>query len=164
MGFLDTAPGTDLPAFYNVVHAVGKSCPNWRDDVKLIQYLLIALYEKSAELKLSKPGGEMAVTGYCGPVTMHWIMKFQMDCNQRSPRSVAMDGRIDRIRQKDFIGSISKTLYGLSVLNFTVAEFNPAAFAALPALVPLQNPLNVPPPSWDMVNQQPQIVPASGGM
>ena len=163
MGFIDTASGTDLPVFYNVVHAVGKGCPNQPDDVKMIQYLLMALYEKSAELGLSKPGGEMAVTGYCGPVTMHWIMKFQMDCNQRSSGSVAMDGRIDRIRQKNFIGSISQTLYGLSVLNATVSEFNPLAFAALPTVVPLQNSLTVPPPSYDTVGS-PQIVPASGGM
>lgn len=37
MGLIDTAPGTTLPVFYNVVHAVGKNCPNMRDDVKLGQ-------------------------------------------------------------------------------------------------------------------------------
>lgn len=163
MGFIDTAPGTTLPLFYNVVRAVGNGCPNHSDDVKLVQYLLMAFYEKSAEIGVSRPGGEMAVTGYCGPVTSHWIVKFQMDANKPHPGWVALDGRIDRIRQKNLKGSISGTFYSLAVLNSSVMQFNQPAIAALPLVVPLQNPLTVPPASPDVV-QPPQRVPASGGM
>jgi hypothetical protein len=180
MGFIDAAPGTTLPLFYNVVRAVGNGCPNQSADVKLIQYLLMAFYEKSAEIGVSRPGGEMALTGYCGPVTRQWILKFQMDANQARPGWVALDGQIDRIRQKNLKGSISGTFYTLAALNSAVSQSNPAAYAALTAVVPLQNPLTVPPPSADIVSQsgtenyqkntnlpystQPQVVPASGGM
>lgn len=162
MGFIDTAPGTTLPAFYNLVHAVGANCPNMRDDVKLVQYMLIALYEKGVAEGMTKPAGELAVTGICDSVTMNWILKFQMDAAKAHPGKIAVDNRIDRIRQKNFIGSISHTVYTLAALNASLLKLNPEAFVGLPAVIPLENPLSVPPPSWDVV-YQPQVVPASGG-
>jgi hypothetical protein len=164
MGFIDTAPGTTLPVFYNVVHAVGANCPNMRDDVKLIQYMLIALYEKAVAEGMSKPAGELTVTGVCDSVTMNWILKFQMDAGKAHPGKIAIDNRMDRVRQKSFVGSISKTVYTLAALNASLLKLNTEAFVALPGIIPLENPSNVPPPSWDVVNQKPQIVPASGGM
>ena len=162
MGFIDTAPGTKLPVFYNLVHAVGKGCPNMPDDVKLTQYLLKSVYAKAPQ---SKPAGDIQVTGYCDPITMNWILKFQMDAAQAHPGKILVDNRIDRIRQKDFIGSISHTVYTLGALNASVLKNNPEAFFAAPALIPLENPMNVPPPSWDVVSQSsPAVVPASGGM
>ena len=85
MGFIDTAPGTKLPVFYNVVHAVGKNCPNMSDDVKLIQYLLKAVYAKAPK---SKPAGDIQVTGSCDSITMNWILKFQMDAAQAYPFAI----------------------------------------------------------------------------
>lgn len=162
MGFIDTAPGTTLPVFYNLVHAVGKNCPNMTDDVKLVQYLLKTLY---AKLPQHKPAGEIEVTGACDPPTMNWILQFQMEAAQAHPGKVLVDNRIDRVRQKNFIGSISHTIYTLAALNASLLKNNPEAWIATPALIHLENPSNVPPPSWDVVQQSvPQIVPASGGM
>jgi hypothetical protein len=39
-----------------------------------------------------------------------------------------------------------------------VLNFNPAAFVMTPSLIPLENPMNVPPPSNDMVKG----IPVSG--
>lgn len=165
MGFIDTAPGTNLPVFYNVVHAVGANCPNVRDDVKLVQYLLIAFYEKAGVLGLTKPQGDIGVTGYCGPATMNWILKFQLDYAKTHPGDIAVDNRVDRIRQKNFFGSISKTRYTLAILNANVRDLNPEAFIALPGVIPLENPMDVPPPSWDVVSPEfYEPVPASGGI
>jgi hypothetical protein len=167
MGFIDAEPGTKMPVFYNLVHAVGKNCPNMTDDVKLVQYLLKSLY---AKLPQSKPSGEIQVTGACDPITMNWILRFQMEAAQSYPGKILVDNRIDRIRQKDFIGSISHTVYTLAALNASCITYCPEAFLATPALIHLENPLNVPPPSWDIVNQGSQripnegVVPASGGM
>ena len=160
MGFIDTAPGTNLPVFYNVVHAVGKQCPNMRDDVKLVQYLLMAYYDKLPPSE--RPKGEIAVTGYCGSATMNWILKFQLDFSKHFPGKVTVDNRVDRIRDKTaFKGSIRKTFYTLAILNINVAANNPEAFLALPSLVPLQNPANVPPPSWNVIHEM--QIPATGG-
>lgn len=161
MGFIDTAPGTNMPVFFNVVHAVGKNCPNVRDDVKLVQFLLMAFYDKQpSEIR---PKGDIAVTGFCGGATMNWILKFQLDVSLSHPGKIATDNRVDRIRDKTrLVGSISNTVYTLAFLNANVAVLNPEAFTALPALVPLENPLNVPPPSPDVIKEVP--VPATGGV
>jgi hypothetical protein len=167
MGFTDILPESDeLPVFYNVTHAVGQNAPNVPNDVKLVQYLLMAYYEKAG----NPPPGKMSVSGYCEPVTMRWILDFQMRLNKSFPNGVLLDGRIDRVRNNSIITSISKTQYTLVCLNNSVKFRNPYAFVKLPLFIPLENPLNVPPPSWDMVNQQSGgripagHVPASGGM
>lgn len=163
MGFIDTAPGKQLSVFYNVIHAVGSNCPNMRDDVKLIQYLLMAFYDRAVSDGVARPAGEIAVTGYCGPATINWILSFQRDYAKGHPGEILVDNRVDRIRDKsNFRGSISKTYYTLAVLNASVKKQNLEAFVGLPALIPLDNPFNVPPPGTDVV--QPQVVPASGGM
>ena len=162
MAFIDSAPGTVLPVFYNLVHAVGENCPNVRDDVKLVQYLLMAFYGKAVQNGVSKPHGDIAVTGFCGPATMNWILKFQLDYSKSNPGDIRVDKRIDRIRQKNFLGSITKTHYTLAILNSYVQTLNPEAFIALPGLIQLDNPMNVPPPSWDVVNRS--EVPVTGGI
>ena len=150
-----------MPVFYNVVHAVGQNCPNMSDDVKLVQYFLKSLYTK---LPQSKPGGEIQVTGACDSVTMNWILRFQTQAAHDYPGKILVDNRIDRIRQKDFIGSMSHTVYTLAALNASCMNYCPEAWIATPSLIHLENPLNVPPPSWDVVESTPQVVPASGGM
>lgn len=166
MGFLDTSERKALPVFYNVVHAVGKQCPNVRDDVMLIQYLFKAFYDK-AEVKKGwkKPPGEMKVTGLCGPTTMSWIIHFQRDVYKEAPGQISLDNRIDRVRNKSLVGSLTGTIYTLAWLNAGVANHNPEAFVLIPLLVPLTNPMNVPPPSIDIVREyEPMVVPATGGV
>ncbi len=160
MGFIDTSPA--LPAFYNLVHAVGKYSPNQKDDVMLVQYLLKNWYGV-VKPKEAVPKGEMKVDGVCGGVTLNWILKFQLDL-MLSKRSIYADGRIDRIRNTATLtGDISHTTYTLAWLNSFVGSSNPTAFIRLPQFVPLQNIGTVPPPSNDMVFP-PRQVPATGGL
>lgn len=153
MGFIDNSSDPDLPMFYNVVRAVGKQCPNVGDDVKLVQYLLIAFYDKAQASSpvYSRPKGHMTVDGICGPVTLNWILKFQLDVNTRHPGTLAADNRVDRVRNKNLIGSFTNTAYTLAVLNKFVKKINPSAFAYTPHAVPLQSAAGVPPPSPDVV-------------
>jgi len=160
MGFIDTTNNPRLPSFYNVVHAVGSACPNLGNDVRLIQYLLKAFYEKAPDLK--SPGGAMTVDGFCGPTTQAWINRFQMDMNRYSG-IVAQDGRMDRVRNNSVTSSISRTVYSLALLNRWTAASNPSAWIMVPSVVPLENPMSVPPPSWDVMPQE-QNVPESGGV
>jgi hypothetical protein len=164
MGFIDNSNDPNLPVFYNVIHAVGKQCPNVRDDVKLVQYLLMSFYERALPVSAiyTKPKGDMKVDGICGPVTLNWILKFQLDVNQRHPGTVAADNRVDRVRNKDLVGEISGTVYTLAVLNRFTLKVNPEAWVATPSLIPLENPANVPPPSMDMV--LPLVIQASGAI
>lgn len=153
MGFIDNSTDPDLPVFYNLVHAVGKQCPNKSNDVKLVQYLLIAFYDKalSSSNVYTKPKGNLTIDGVCGPVTLNWILKFQLDVNTRYPGTVAADNRVDRVRNKDFKGSFSGTIYTLAVLNKFTQKVNQQAYIALPKSVPLENSGTVPPPSFDTI-------------
>ncbi len=110
--------------FYNVVHAVGHQCPNMRDDVKLVQYLLKAFYENAPDT--SKPNGIMAVDGLCGPTNRGGINRFEMDMT--GPGQVAFDGRIDRVRDQSMTSSVSQTYYALVLLNRWTIKFNPGAW------------------------------------
>lgn len=153
MGFIDNSTDPGLPVFYNVVHAVGVNCPNARDDVKLVQYLLIAFYDKALPYSgvYTKPKGDMKVDGVCGPVTNNWILKFQLDVNTRYPGTLAADNRVDRVRNKDLKGSFTGMAYTLALLNKFVSKINPEAFIMLPQVISLQNSADVPPPSWDTI-------------
>ncbi len=127
------------------------------DDVKLVQYLLKIYYETvSIDFR---PKGNMTVDGVCGPVTRNWILKFQLDCNHEYPGEILVDGRVDRIRNQNLKGAISKTTYSLSFLNSSAAHYNPEGFAATPTLIPLQNPASVPLPSVDVVNENQIVTP-----
>ncbi len=162
MGFIDSAP--EQPYFYNVVHAVGANCPNQRDDVMMVQYMLRNQYV--GEKAVLKPSGEMKVDGICGPITINWILTYQKQLRMGG-NSVLIDGRVDRIRNTStFMGSISKTRYTLYSLNYTLWETNNKAYMELPMHVPLSNPANVPPPSNDVVNPwgYSEPVPATGGI
>jgi len=153
MGFIDTSNDQDLPVYYNLVHAVGKGCPNMRDDVKLVQYLLISFYDKalSASNVYTKPKGDMKVDGVCGPVTLNWILKFQLDVNTRYPGTVYADNCVDRVKNKNLTGSISGTIYTLAVLNKFTLKVNPDAYYATPLVIPLENSMNQPLPSADVM-------------
>ncbi len=169
MGFIDIA-GTMgdenaefFPTFYNVVHAVGENCPNNRDDVMLVQYLLFWTY-KQFPPRFS-PKGEMKIDGICGGITKNWILKFQLDV-MLGGDSIQADRRVDRIRNKDgMFGSQSQELYTLGWLNWYVAHGAPEAYLKLPQFVPLQNLGSVPPPSNDVVvPEPPPLIPAVGGL
>lgn len=154
MGFIDTAPETNSPVFYNVVHAVGRYCPNVRDDVKLIQYMLLKFYDKATAFGATKPNGKLTVDGCYGGITANWVLKFQLDMSSHFPSEIAVDNRVDRIRNKrNFRGSVTSTIYTLAFLNRNLLKVNPEAYVLLPQVVPLENIMNVPPPSWDVVNE-----------
>lgn len=164
MGFIDTAPESGLPIFFNVVHAVGKQCPNIRDDVKLVQYLLIVAFDPS--LGGTRPSGKLSVNGICDTTTINWIHRFQLDMHSIRPGSILVDDRVDRVRNRTTLtGSMSKTLYTLGLLNAVAAISNPTAFAAAPQFVPLENAATVPGPTPDVVRDygKPLPVPSTGG-
>ncbi|MEP6925017.1 MAG: hypothetical protein ABI954_11180 [Pyrinomonadaceae bacterium] len=164
MGYIETSAA--LPVIYNVINAVGLNCPNHRDDVKLVQYLLLNRY-KNVQPKGATPKGEMKVDGICGGVTINWINKFQIDI-MFAHRSIMADKRVDRIRNAATLtGDISKTTYTLGWLNWLVAYFEPEAFAKLPLFVSLANPMEVPPPGIDIVVPAPPpeiMIPVTGGI
>lgn len=171
MGFIDVNgifgdEGDDVdffPVFYNLVHGVGENCPNFRDDVKMIQYLLFHIYK--ALSPIFTPKGNLTVDGICGGITKNWILKFQLDIRSTG-NSILTDKRVDRIRDKNGMsGNISDTYYTMAYLNWYAAGFAKEAYIKLPQAVPLQHLKDVPPPSNDfIVPPPPRLVCAVGGL
>lgn len=143
MGYVDydTSDNATLVQYYNIYHAVGKNCPNMSDDVKLVQYLLKIFYE-TFPVHL-RPGGVMTVDGLCGPITNHWIYKFQWDANKQHPNEVALDNVVDPIRKNQgWKGSISNTYYTLYLLNYNAQKRDPKGFFQALFLVPMTGDLS----------------------
>ena len=131
------------PEFYNVVHAVGKNCPNRHDDVKLVQMLLQMFYNGSG---FTVPKGS----------------KFQLDMRARAVLLTA-DQRINRVRNHQSMGVISGTRYGLIALNEVAATADPLRWSNLSIVIPMADANQVPPPANDYVPEGPAVQPASPG-
>jgi hypothetical protein len=101
MPFLDNNPL--IGTFFNVTNSVGRAATNNRDDVGMVQWMLLFIYEANPE---RKPPGTMIVDRICGALTLSWIAKFQSDMGGQEggfpggfPDGVArprLDGRVDR--------------------------------------------------------------------
>lgn len=125
-----------FPAIYNVEQSVGLNSVNANGDVRLVQYMLRSIYGSSA--------AALTVDGWAGPITATWIKKFQNDA-KASGSNILVDGRVDRALGQ--MASISRTVYSILLMNFTLKKKNPAAYRDLPRVVPLNphprsNPYN----------------------
>lgn len=121
-------------AIYNLEQSVGIGATNAREDVRLVQELLRIAYGKRAE--------GLAADGWIGPTTSAWIKRFQEDA-AAAGNKVLIDGRVDRALGA--VSSVSKTVYGILLLNIWAHEVAPARFRAVPQVVklsrtPLANP------------------------
>ena len=118
MAFIDRdTDGTGTLTFYNVTKPVGYGCPNWDEDVKVVQFFLQRIYSKP-KYQSEKPWGDMTVDGKAGPITRAWITKFQSDCYKHGVATL-VDGRVDKAGNgsSNYTSSISNTYYTIRVLN-----------------------------------------------
>jgi hypothetical protein len=145
MGEIDTSQNPVMPIFYNVLFSVGSNCPNMRDDVKLVQYMLKKYYESAPAHVVRPAGRKIEVTGDFDSQTEYAIVWYQGQISMLDPGAVTFDSRIDRMLDKtNFKGSLSGTHYTLFWLHQNLKNMNPAAFIALPLHVPLHNSSNMP--------------------
>ena len=134
---VSTGAGETL--LYNIEQAVGATGANAPGDVRLVQCLLRAHYGVRA--------ASLGVDGWGGPTTNAWIKHFQEDMAAQG-NNILVDGRLDRALGTT--SSVSRTVYGIILLNLSVARNNPAAFRAVPQEVelnasPRANPYNAAP-------------------
>jgi hypothetical protein len=128
-------PDESPAVFYNVSMAVGPGCPNMREDVMLVQFLLALLY---ADPTLTRPSPDkLKVDGVFGPITEKWILGYQRDA-VRHGLAVKVDGRVDRALGLE--GSISHTIYTILSLTASVYRRQPFLFKALGAIAEYMPP------------------------
>lgn len=161
MPYMETTIDPQAPVYFNVIRAVGADCPNEKEDVKLVQFLLQQIYKMAPA---AAPKGVMTVDGICGPITKNWILKFQLDMRGVG-NPVQADKRVDRGRNHSSMGSLSKSFYTIVLLNVVLSKVNPGALARVPSVVKLTPAGMVPPPQADVVYEDyPRQVPAVGGL
>lgn len=132
MAFIDRdTDGTGTLTFYNVSQAVGAGCPNWEEDVKVVQFFLQRIYSRPKYIQY-KPWGDMAVDGKAGPITRAWITKFQLDM-RRNGVSMSVDGIVDKAgnAESNYKSSISHTWYTIRGLNDMMFNNDTAVYKTL---------------------------------
>lgn len=134
MAFIDT--DTEDPensaTFYNLTRAVGKNCPNLKEDVMVVQFFLNRFYlkDKIGTQKSRKP---LSVDGQCGPMTQSRIVQFQHDANVAGV-SILVDGVINKAgnANSNWESSISHTKYAIRLLNNSLRRTDTYVYKSLP--------------------------------
>lgn len=118
--------------FYNVSKAVGMGCPNWSEDVMMVQFFLQQIY-LDADWKSHSPKGAMRVDGVCGPITRNWIAKFQIDA-RNSGSNIHVDGIVNNASnlENNQQASITKTTYTIRAMNNFLRKGNKPLYSTLP--------------------------------
>ena len=135
MAFIDTdsVDPNGNGTFYNLNFAVGHGCPNYEEDVKVVQFFLKRLFSL-ADLVSKKPKGEMVIDGKCGPTTRNWIVKTQLVCREDGG-NVTVDGIIDKAgnpaNSSNRESTISKTVYMIRAINNKLRREDTAVYKSL---------------------------------
>lgn len=133
MAFIDTDledPTGNFP-FYNVTKAVGKDCPNEKEDVLLVQFFLKRIY-MSSMMKAQTPNGSLVVNGKCDEVTCNWILKFQIDM-KNGGLDCYPDGVVSKAGnlKSNWNTSVGETNYTIRLLNNGLRTLDPVLYQSL---------------------------------
>lgn len=116
--FLLSKPGSQVKVFYGIDQAVGRGCPNKRDDVALVQFFLRAVLEDGKEYKVP-PGSPLTIDGVCGSQTIEYIKAWQGQESVLGEGNMKplQDGQVSPALHRSAFGSISHTRYTIVALN-----------------------------------------------
>jgi hypothetical protein len=106
--------------FYNIDAAVGKGCPNRREDVYLVQFMMNIIWDKKDPQTGEVVGAAVArpnVDGVCGSQTINAIRRLQEYYG-----ATWVDGRVDSVPPDQRYGPIHHKAYTMIGLNTNVAE------------------------------------------
>jgi hypothetical protein len=122
--YLLSQHNTVIKLIYTVDKAVGAGCPNLRDDVALVQFLLRAVLEDGESFQVPA-GAPLSIDGICGPQTILYIKSWQQQERQLDMKDGAkpgtpmqpQDGVISPMLVRSGIGSLSHYRYSILSLN-----------------------------------------------
>ncbi|MBA3446236.1 MAG: hypothetical protein H0T56_01265 [Pseudaminobacter sp.] len=108
---------SSLRAAYLVDAAVGRGCPNRKDDVYLVQFLLNALWGKTSDgTVIGGDGPAPAIDGICGARTVNAILVFQKWYWRVTPGGFT-DGRVEPLPPGRSVGLRHNNPYTIIGLN-----------------------------------------------
>jgi hypothetical protein len=113
-----------LPVYFDVSDRVGLNCPNRRDDVMLVQYLLKKTYQASPPGRWQPviPPGGMRVDGRFGYLDLYLILHYQLESGL-SGRGGYIDGIISPTRGQ--FTTSQHVQYTIIYLNLGLQAFFP---------------------------------------
>ena len=122
--YLLSRPSHAIKLIYTVDMAVGAGCPNLRDDVALVQFLLRAVLEDYKDYA-TPAGAPLSIDGIFGQQTILYIKSWQQQGRQLdikdgvSPGTATQpqDGVISPMLQRSGFGSLSHYRYSILSLN-----------------------------------------------
>jgi hypothetical protein len=118
--YLLSNPAKHLNHFYNIDRAVGRGCPNGREDVLLVQLFLRRVLEGYND---PVPGEKpLLIDGSYGSQTQRYIDHWQKGTNLVNPTAVVADGVISSISERSGLGSRSGRVFGLILLNIQYSD------------------------------------------
>jgi len=145
MAFIDedSADSVAYADFYNVSYAVGMGCPNWDEDVMMVQFFLQKIYEHE-DMKKHTPQGSMTIDGKCGPITRNWILKFQLDVRTQGYDALP-DGIVNKAgnAKSNEYTSISNTQYIIRAMNNFLRIKRKPLYSTLPVNGEVPPPLRL---------------------
>ena len=127
------AKGRAYFLFYNLDQAVGKGCPNRKDDVLLAQYLMVGASQKVPGLIGLYPGGGMGwdVDGIWDNEWDGVLDYYQSEWKKRGPKTWP-DRRIDPVPSHIWKASpIHHVQYFIMTLNMLFGDLRPQDFPRL---------------------------------
>jgi hypothetical protein len=124
MAIRRTTANRALPVFFDVSHRVGPNCPNHRDDVMLVQYLMKKTYQAGAPRRWQPvlPPGGVTVDGRFSYLDKYLILHYQLE-SAYSGRGGHIDGIISPSRG-EFTTS-HHVQYTIIYLNLGLQAFFP---------------------------------------
>lgn len=121
--YLLSQSAPNIRVIYTIDQAVGRGCPNKRDDVALVQFFLRAVLEDGKEFKV--PGPALAIDGICGAQTVDYIKSWQAQENKLSGGgqfAPVQDGQVSPALDRSGVGSRSHHRYTIIALNVQYAH------------------------------------------
>ena len=120
---------TSLPVLYNIERAVGPVCPNRREDVMLVQYMLRAFFSATMPGRGGWiPHARLKVDGVCGPITEEYISAFQH--RAASIVAASLDNRMHPATE--VFGPRHGFHFAIILLNTLLHRTQPILFQNLP--------------------------------
>jgi hypothetical protein len=117
-GITNPTPGR-IQVFYVGDQAVGQGCPNRSDDVLLVQFFLRVIFDNDKEINpalhagLKKP---MSIDGSWGTQSQSYLKAWEAHMTATDP-VIRADGRVDPVLSGTTVGSISKSIYKICIMN-----------------------------------------------
>jgi hypothetical protein len=126
MAVRKTTSSQALPVYFDVSQRVGQNCPNNRDDVMLVQYLLKKSFQGTQRWSPVVPPSGARIDGNFSYYELYSILHYQLS-NAYTGRGGFIDGIISPTH--GHLHTVNNVQYTIIYMNLTLGAFHPQVLA-----------------------------------